>query len=135
MEDMFINHWAVLVCALFSMLLGAIWYSPLLFYKAWLKEINFTDERIKATKFLKVRVIGFLLSYLMSYNMALFIGDSNTDWQWGLMAGFLVGFGWVWPRLITISLNEQKSWKYILIHGGYTIIYFSVIGFILGVWR
>ncbi|WP_299273520.1 DUF1761 domain-containing protein [uncultured Psychroserpens sp.] len=135
MEDIFINHWAVFVCALISILLGGIWYSPLLFYRAWIKEIKITNEEMKNTKFLKVRIIGILLSYFMSYNIAFLLGSSSTNWQWGLMIGFLCGFGLIWPRLIIISLNEKKTWNYILIHGGYTVIYFSIVGLILGAWR
>ena len=38
MEQMLINHWAVLACAVFNVLLGAAWYSPALFYQAWKQE-------------------------------------------------------------------------------------------------
>jgi hypothetical protein len=135
MENMIINHWAVLVCAIFNMVLGAIWYSPALFYNAWKKENNLTDEQLKKSNPIKTHGISFLLAYLMSYNLAFFLGDTNTDWQWGLTAGFLTGFGWAAAIFTAIALFEQKSWKYILINSGYIIVYFSVIGFILGIWR
>lgn len=135
MEQMIINHWAVLVCAIFNMILGALWYSPALFYKAWQHENHLTDEQLKAASPLKMYGISFLLAYLMSYNMAFFLGDTTTDLQWGLIAGFLTGFGWVAAIFTVIALFEQKSWKYILINSGYIIIYFTVIGAILGAWR
>ena len=135
MEDMIINHWAVLACAVFNMVLGAVWYSPVLFYNAWKNENNLTDEQIKKANAAKIYVISFLLAYLMSYNLAFFVGDANTDWQWGLAAGFLAGFGWAAAIFTSIALFEQKSWKYIFINGGYIVIYFSIIGFILGAWR
>lgn len=135
MENMIINHWAVLVCALFNLLLGAIWYSPALFYNAWKTENNLTDEDIKKSNPIKTHGISFLLAYLISYNLAFFLGDEQTDWQWGLSAGFLAGFGWAAAIFTAIALFEQKSWRYILINGGYIIIYFSVIGLILGAWR
>ncbi|MCB0401081.1 MAG: DUF1761 domain-containing protein [Flavobacteriales bacterium] len=135
METMIINHWAVLVAAIFNLALGALWYSPALFYNAWKKENNLTDEKIKQANPVKMYVIGFLLAYLMSYNLAFFLGDSQTNWEWGLTAGFLAGFGWSAAIFSVIALFEQKSWKYILINSGYIVIYFSVIGFILGAWR
>lgn len=46
------------------------------------------------------------------------MGDANTDWQWGLTAGFLAGFGWAAAIFTVIALFEQKSWKYILINAG-----------------
>ncbi len=135
MEDIIINHWAVLTCAIFNMILGAIWYSPTLFYKAWKQENQLSDEQLKAASPLKMHGISFILAYLMSYNLAFFLGDAATDWQWGLTAGFLAGFGWAAAIFTVIALFEQKSWKYIFINSGYIIIYFTVIGAILGAWR
>lgn len=132
---MIINHWAVLASAIFNLVLGAIWYSPALFYSGWKKANNLTDEDIKKSNPIKTHGISFLLAYLMSYNLAFFLGDANTDWQWGLTAGFLTGFGWAAAIFTAIALFEQKSWKYILINGSYITIYFTVIGFILGIWR
>ncbi|HBH49674.1 MAG TPA: DUF1761 domain-containing protein, partial [Bacteroidales bacterium] len=131
MENMIINHWAVLLCAVFNLILGAIWYSPALFYNAWKQENKLTDEQIKQSNPTKTYGITFLLAYLMSYNLAFFLGDAKTDWQWGLTAGFLAGFGWAAAIFTVIALFEQKSWKYISINGLYIIIYFTVIGFIL----
>lgn len=135
MENMIINHWAVLACAVFNMILGAVWYSPALFFTAWKKENNLTDEQLKKANSAKMYIVGFLLAYLMSYNLAFFLGDAGTDWQWGLSAGFLAGFGWAAAIFATIALFEQKSWKYIFINGGYIVVYFTTIGFILGIWR
>jgi len=84
---------------------------------------------------MKLYGIGFLLAYIMSYNLAFFLGDANTDWQWGLTAGLLAGFGWAAAIFTSIALFELKSWKYIFINGTYIVIYFTVIGFILGIWR
>lgn len=135
MKEMIINHWAVLCCAVFNLVLGAIWYSPVLFYKSWKSENNLTDDDIKQSSPLKTHGISFLLAYLISYNMAFFLGDGATNWQWGLTAGFLAGFGWAAAIFTAIALFEQKTWRYIGINSGYIIVYFSVIGFILGAWR
>ncbi len=132
---MIINHWAVLVCAVSNLALGALWYSPILFYKPWIKENKLTDDTIKGANQAKVYGLGFLLAYIISYNMAFFLGDTNTDWQWGMTAGFLAGFGWAATIFTIIALFELKSWKYILIHCGYIIIYFTLIGYIIGAWR
>ena len=135
MEQFYINHWAVLVCALANLALGAIWYSPLLFYKAWMKENNFTDEDIKNSNPARTYGITLILSVIISYNLAFFLGDNKTDLAWGTTAGFLAGFGFSALIFTIVSLFEQRSWKYILINGGYITVYFTLIGFILGIWR
>jgi len=135
MEDIYINHLAVAVCAISSLILGGIWYSPMLFSKAWQKESGVTDEQAGKANMVKTFGLTLILAYLMSYNLAFFLGDSKTDWQWGLTAGFLAGFGWAALSLAIIALFEFRSFKYILINGGYITIWFSLIGFILGIWR
>lgn len=136
MEQLYINHWAVLVCAVANLVVGALWYSPMLFYNAWLKENNFTEEMIKQ-KFnpLKMYGLSFVLSLIISYNLAFFLGDEKTNAVWGVTAGFLAGFGFSALIFAVVALFEQRSWKYILINGGYITIYFTLIGFIIGAWR
>ena len=48
MESMAINYWAVLVAAVAYMILGAIWYSPILFGSAWMRLIGKTKEQAMA---------------------------------------------------------------------------------------
>ncbi|MEQ8583486.1 MAG: DUF1761 domain-containing protein [Marinoscillum sp.] len=135
MENVAINHWAVVVAALANLLVGAIWYSPLLFYKAWKRENNLTDDQIQQVSPIKLYGISTLLSLIICYNLAFFLGDAKTDWVWGTTAGFLAGFGWASIIFAIIAMYELKSWRYILINGGYITIYFTLIGFILGIWR
>lgn len=135
MEQFHINHWAVLVCAIANLALGALWYSPLLFYKAWMKENKFTDDDIKKVYPAKTYSITLFISVIISYNLAFFLGDDKTDMAWGTTAGFLAGFGFSALIFSVVALFEQRSWKYILINGGYITIYFTLIGFILGTWR
>jgi hypothetical protein len=135
MENIYINHFAVLVCAISSLLIGAIWYSPFLFFRSWQKESGLSDAQIEKGNMLKIYGLSFLLAWIMSYNLAFFLGDANTDWQWGLTAGFLAGFGWATLMFAVIALFEQRSLGYVLINGGYITLWFTVIGFILGIWR
>jgi hypothetical protein len=135
MENLYINHLAVFVCAIFNLALGALWYSPVLFYKNWLSETKLTEEQLAKQNPGKTYGLAFLFSLIISYNLAFFLGDSATDAVWGATAGFLAGFGWSTLILAIIALFEQKSWKYIFINGGFITVYFTLIGFILGIWR
>ena len=136
MEQVYINHWAVLVCAAANLVVGAIWYSPMLFYKAWMKENKLTEETIKQ-KFnpLKMYGLSFILSLIISYNLAFFLGDDKTNASWGATAGFLAGFGFSALIFAVVALFEMRSRRYILINGGYITVYFTLIGFIIGAWR
>ena len=135
MENFYINHIADLVCAVMSLVIGALWWSPLLFARAWQKENGLTDEQLAKSSPAKTFGLTFLLAWIMSYNLAFFLGAPGTTWQWGVIAGLLAGVGWVAAMFIVIALFEQRSLKYILINCGYITVYFAVIGFILGTWR
>lgn len=135
MEEMYINHFAVLVSAIANLAFGALWYSPVMFYNAWKKESNFTDEQLKSINPAKVYGVSFILSVIICYNMAFFLGDNKTDMIWGTTAGLLAGFGFAALIFAVVALFEQRSWKYIFINGGYITLYFTIIGFILGTWR
>jgi hypothetical protein len=130
-----INHLAIFVCALANLALGALWYSPVLFYRPWQRENNLTDEQLKQAKFVPRMIVAFILSLVMSYNLAFFLGGEGTTAAWGATAGLLTGFGWAAMIFTVVALFELRSIKYMLINGGFVVVYFTLIGFILGVWR
>jgi len=135
MEKLHLNHLAVFVCALLSLVVGGLWYSPLLFFKAWQKESGLSDEQVARANPLKTYSLTFVLAWIISYNLAFFLGDSKTDWRWGLTAGLLAGVGWGATMFTIIGLFEQRSLKYLLINCGYITVYFALIGLVLGSWR
>jgi hypothetical protein len=130
-----INFLAVLVAALSTFILGGLWYSPMLFGKAWMRTNNFTDADLQT--FSKARMFGwsFVFSLVMSLNLAMFLGGPETTLSWGMIAGALAGFGWVAMAVAIIGMFENKSWTYIIINGGYMTVAFVVMGAILGAWR
>ncbi|MBL8183362.1 MAG: DUF1761 domain-containing protein [Blastocatellia bacterium] len=135
MENIQINHIAVFVCAVMSLIIGAVWWSPLLFAKSWQEENGLSDEQLAKANPVKNFGLSFVLAWIMSYNLAFFLGTPDTTWQWGLAAGLLTGVGWVAAMFIVIALFEMRSVKYIAINVGYIIVYFALIGLILGIWR
>jgi uncharacterized protein DUF1761 len=130
-----INYLAVLVAALSTFLLGGLWYSPMLFGKAWMRANNFTDADLRT--FSKARMFGwsFVFSLVMALNLAMFLGGPATNASWGMTAGALTGLGWVAMAIAIIGVFENRSVPYILINGGYMTVAFTVMGAIIGAWR
>ena len=130
-----INYLAVLVAALSTFLLGGLWYSPLLFGKAWMRANNFNDADLQT--FSKARMFGwsFVFSLVMAVNLAMFLAGPGTNVSWGMTAGALAGFSWVAMATAIVGVFENRSWAYILINGGYMTVAFVVMGAIIGVWR
>ena len=127
-----INWIAILVAAISTFLIGGLWYS--FFEKPWMAVNNFTKELLLQRKLPLVFGLSFLFSFIMAFNLAMFIGTKAAI-SYGLIAGFLTGFGWVFFSIGIISLFEKRSFKYILINGGYMTVAFTVMGAILGAWH
>ena len=130
-----LNWLAIIVATLANFLIGGLWYSPLLFGKQWMTENKFTEEELKKSNMSKILGLTFLYSFVMAFNLAMFLNDSKTTISWGAIAGFLAGFGWVAMSLFVIGQFERRTTKYMLIHGGYVTISFVIMGLILGAWR
>ena len=131
---MMINHLAVFAAAISDFLIGALWFSPVLFYKSWLRETGLSEELLKKGSPLVTYGVTFILALVISYNLAFFLAEPSTDAVWGLTAGFLAGI-WAAAGFSIIGLFEKKSVKYMLIDNGYLLVAFALKGLILGAWR
>ncbi len=127
-----LNILAIVAAAVSAFLIGGLWYSPVLFGRAW-ERANGFSEAPKAQP--KVFILSFLFSLVMAVNLAFFLNDPKTTLAFGAIAGFLAGFGWAAMGLAVVALFEQRSWKYSLINGGYLTVALTVMGLILGGWR
>lgn len=130
-----INYWAILVAAVSGFLVGSLWYSPVLFANAWMKEAGLDEEKVNSANMGKIFGLAFIFMLVMSYCLAMFLNDPSIDMAAGAFYGFLTGFGWVSLAIAVNALYEQKSWKYMLINGGYWTIVFTLMGLILGAWK
>lgn len=129
-----INYLAVLVAALSSFVIGFLWYSPFTLGNIWMKEAGISEEKAKQANMAKIFSLSFLLSLIISYNLAAFLGP-DSDLVWGITAGALAGIGWVSASLGIIYLFEGKSFKLFLINAGYQAVTYMVAGGIIGVWH
>jgi hypothetical protein len=129
-----INWLAVLVSGLSAFVIGGIWYSPGLFGNAWMSENQLTEEELKKGN--KGKIYGFtaLFSLVMAANLAMYLADPKTNLTWGATAGFLTGI-WTFSAIAIHSLFELKSWKLILINGGFSVVSLTLMGAIIGLWR
>lgn len=124
-----INVVAALLAAMSSFLLGGAWYS-LFFAKQWQKLTGLKDEELRAGTG-KVFAGAFVLSLVMAFNLAAFIGK-NQSVSFGAFAGFAAGFGWVAMSLGINYLFERKPIGLFLINGGYNVVALTTMGIIVG---
>ena len=138
MEALHIHYLAVFGAALISLVIGGLWYSPILFSKSWMQACGITEAQAKSMKVGRVFGLALLANLVMAFNLAAFLGAKATL-QFGLFAGLATGLatglGWVAMSLGVIYLFEQRPFKLWLINSGYQVLTYSVMGAILGAWK
>ena len=128
-----LNIWAIVAASVSAFILGGLWYSPVLMGAAWKRANGFEADPPPAGA--RGFLIAFLLSLVMAINLAMFLNAPTTTLAFGAMAGFLAGAGWVLVGMGIVAVFEHKSWKYVVINGGYLTIALTLMGAILGGWR
>lgn len=78
------NFLFIALAALIPMIMGFLWYGPLLFQNAWMKQLGFTEESLKGGNM----AVIFILSYVFSFMLAFFL-QFITVHQTGIYSSLL----------------------------------------------
>ena len=135
MGDVDIHILAVLAAALLGFVVGGLWYSPLLFGRAWMRAAGVTEEQVNGGNKAKIFGVTFIFLLIMSFCLAAFLGAPEVTLQSGALYGFLTGFGWIFFAFGVVALFELRSWSYIFINGGYWVVTMTLMGAVLGGWK
>jgi hypothetical protein len=136
-----INLLAVLVAAIATMVVGFLWYSPLLFAKPWMKEMGYDPNDKAKTEEMKKSAGpayggSFLASIVSAFILALFLHWLRVEsLHFGLMVGFHVWLGFVATVQFTSALFTKQSMKLFGINTGYQLVCYVAMGAILAVWK
>lgn len=134
-----INYWAVLVVALLTFFLGAIWYSPALFESAWMTANGYSRGEIEDLQS-SLGPAGFGSAFLAYVAMALVLAiftvvtDTHGIYN-GLILGFLLWIGFVATTSLTVNLFSTRPLASWLIDVSFQLLAFLVAGAILAIWR
>jgi len=128
-----INWLSVIVAALAAFAIGGLWYSPVLFGDIWAKELKLSSEELKKANMPLIFGTTFVLNIIAAMVLDIFIGQQSTLLS-GLMYGLIVAVAWVSTSLGINYLFSRKSLKLFFIDAGYFLVFFPIMGAILGVW-
>jgi hypothetical protein len=141
MHYMGVNLWAVLVCALADMVLGFLWYSPVLFANPWMKLMGYDpNDKAKIAEMQKSAGPSYAMSFIASLLAAMVLGKiiavgSVTTALYGMKFAFAVWLGFVTTVQLTGALFSRQPAKLYAINTGYQLVCFLLMGAILGAWR
>lgn len=134
MGDMHLNPLAIVAAAVLAFLIGAVWYSPLLFAKRWQQETKLSDEQLKSGSMARIFGLALVCDLVMSANLAAFLGGKATV-GFGLAAGAATGIGWVAMCFAVNDLFERRPLALWLINSGYHVISLTLMGGLLAWWK
>ncbi len=157
-----INFYALLAAAFSTLVIGFIWYHPKVFGTIWMRESGMTEEKGKTMNMPMVFGLSFLYSFFIAFilealtihqfgalgmvggdptlakpSYAAFMADYGMafrTFKHGMLHGFIAGLFFALPVIAVLALYERKSWKYILINGGYWIVACMIMGGIVCGW-
>jgi hypothetical protein len=140
MYEIQVNYIAILVAAVVSFFIGALWYSPLLFAKQWVKATGKSEEEIAEGSSTFAYILTFIAWLIATYVLAVIIDYgvnlySSPQFLYGMLAAFLCWFGFVAAISLVHSLFAQRPTALWLIDSGYVLVAFLISGAILAEWR
>jgi hypothetical protein len=131
------NYWAVLAAAVAVLVLGWLWYSPLLFFKPWMRlrgmdpVAAMAGAKMPAGKLLIELVRCLVLAYVIARFMAM-LGVSG--WMGAVHLGLFLWIGFPVILLAGSVLWENVPWKVAAIHAGDWLVKLLVIPIVVSVW-
>jgi hypothetical protein len=141
MKFMGVNMWAVLVSALATMVVGFVWYSPLLFARPWMVLMGYDpNDKAKTAEMQKSAGPSYMLSLVASVVSAAVLGKiiavaAVTSPLYGMKIGLAVWLGFVTTVQLTNSLFSRQPAKLYAINTGYQLVCYLAMGAIMGAWR
>jgi hypothetical protein len=132
-----INYWAVAVAAVAAFVVGAVWYTPLLFGQAYMRlrgiELGaVADMGLPVGEMLGELARNLVIAFVLAY----FVGRLGVvGWREALQLGLWVGTGIQAMLLLGTPLHENMPWQLYAIHAGDALVKTLLMAVILGVWH
>jgi hypothetical protein len=128
-----VNWIAVVVATVASWALGAVWYMVLA--NQWLAAIGKTRDQINGKDPMPY-IWSVLVQFVMAVSLAIMIPrmSGSTSVGSGLMAGFMLWFGFIITSMIQSHRYEGAPWARTFIDGGYMLAVLLVQGVVVGLF-
>jgi hypothetical protein len=134
-----INWLAVLAGAAIYFVLGAAWYSPILFARPWQAAIGWDESRAQPQTNPLTYVVPAVLYLLAGVATAMLAAATGTDTlSEGVALGLVTGIGYALAMVgveATFDPNKPKPLNWFLITTAYHLIGFVILAVVIALWR
>lgn len=156
------NWWPYFVAPFASLVVGMIWYNPKVFGNAWMKEAGITFNPEEKFNMVKAFSLCLLYSFFICFMLGAIVihqsgaisatygiegvdkavlenywaayGETYRTFKHGALHGSMAGLFFALPVLGTGAIYEKRSFKYVLITGGYWVVTCAIMGGIICQW-
>jgi hypothetical protein len=128
----------VFVVAAAGFLLGWLWYSPVMFNRAWVIEMQNSSQALANLKgrMCQATTVAFIFTLLSTFGLAVLIDAHHTMGAVkGAEFGAFVGGIVVGSRILNGAVWENRSARLLRINLGHEIVLFTLQGALLACWR
>ena len=132
-----INWIAVALAGLAYFMLGALWYSKVLFAKPWIRYLNIDVNNADAKKGMGLMFGGsFVMMFVQSLGIAIIASRLELEggWMSGIKIGALTGLCFSSTTIGVNYLYEKKPLGLWLINAGYAVVGNIIAGIIICCW-
>ncbi len=139
MPDPTLNLVPVVIAGVINMVIGALWYSPYVMGKLWMRSMGKTEEELNQgfspTGMAMTYMVNTIASLLFAYILAHLIKFSMTNtFSQGVMIGFWVWLGFVVTTVIPGYMYEGKPKMLYFLFIIYQLISITLMGGLLAIW-
>lgn len=131
-----VNYVAVVVAAVGTFVLGALWYSPALFGKQWVAAHGYTPDQIEAMRKGAggAYTVSFLCYLVMAWVMGVLVTRIGIDTLiGGIKLGALCWLGFAATIGLTAQMFSDRKFATYVIDAGYQLMYLLLMGMVLAV--
>ncbi|WNB90844.1 DUF1761 domain-containing protein [Bacillus sp. NEB1478] len=126
------NIWAILLCVAANGILGALWYSPVLFANQWVAARGLKMEEINRNGMGSSYAFMMIGALISAISLSLILSSfENMTIGTGAFTGFLCGFGIASMRELAPTMFEDRSKKLFFISAGYHTVSLTLMGIII----
>jgi hypothetical protein len=135
MQEIPINWLAVIVAAIIRLAVGAVWYSPVAFGKAWQKTVGITQDQMMGAmpRAIAVDAVGSLIMAFILLHAVVYAGGNTL--LLGAAIGALNWLGFVAVVLVATNVYEQRPLRSAYLGAGFNLVAMVLMGALLAIWR
>ena len=131
-----INFPALLASGAFLWLLGALWYSPMLFAKPWMALLGLSRDNPNKKSLVPGMIASFICDVILAFILDhLVLWSAASTFGWGAMVGFIAWVGFFAAPNLPQGIYENRPFELFAINNGYWLVGLPIVGGILAIWR